>query len=415
MKYLGIDWASASHVVVLTDELGEPLWERSVDHSWSALQCLLEDLERHGAGDQITVGIESGARRLAYALAEAGYTVYEVNPKQSDRFRDRYTAAGAKDDRRDALVLASAVRTDAHRMRPLVAARELDAELQTRCRTRLTLVAQRTRLMQQLRATLHEYYPAILALARPLSSPFVLCVLRSYPDPRRAARAQRRRLSTILGEHRIRGLDTEELRALLRITCFPMTDGEIQAHAQRALALADAIEDISASISAVESTIERCFCDHPDRDIYLSVPGVGAHMAPYLAAEIAAALGPRPQPGALQALAGTCPRTRRTGKQRHGRVSMRKQCHRGLQAALFTVARCSRATSRWADAYYRWQRGRGVRNNTALRSLSNKWAKILCHLLEKHEQYDERCHTENLQRCAVPWMQQERSDQGAAA
>lgn len=414
MKYLGIDWATESHVVVLTDEQGEPLWERSVDHTWSALQCLLDDLERHGAGDQVTVGIESGARRLAFALAEAGHIVYEVNPKQSDRFRDRYTAAGAKDDRRDALVLASAVRTDAHRMRALVAASELDAELQTRCRTRLTLVAQRTRLMQQLRATLREYYPAILALRRPLSSRFVHCLLRSYPDPHRAARAQRRRLSTILREHRIRGLDVEELRTLLRTTCFPMTKGETQAHAQRALALVDAIKDISASISEVESTIERRFRDHPDRDVYLSVPGVGAHMAPYLAAEISTALGSRPQPSALQALAGTCPRTRRTGKQRYGRVSMRKQCHRGLQAALFTVARCSRATSRWADAYYRWQRGRGVRNNAALRSLSNKWAKILCHLLEKRERYDEQRHTDNLLRCAVPWILQAPSDQEAA-
>ena len=43
--------------------------------------------------------------------------VYSVNPKQLDRFRDRFCVSGAKDDRKDALVLASALRTDRRRFR----------------------------------------------------------------------------------------------------------------------------------------------------------------------------------------------------------------------------------------------------------------------------------------------------------
>ena len=45
-----------------------------------------------------------------------------INPKQLDRFRDRFTVSGAKDDRRDAFVLAQSLRTDLHlfsRVRPL--------------------------------------------------------------------------------------------------------------------------------------------------------------------------------------------------------------------------------------------------------------------------------------------------------
>ena len=37
--------------------------------------------------------------------------VHSINPKQLDRFRDRISPAGAKDDRRDARVLADALRT----------------------------------------------------------------------------------------------------------------------------------------------------------------------------------------------------------------------------------------------------------------------------------------------------------------
>ena len=39
------------------------------------------------------------------ALSERGIAVFALNPKQLDRFRDRFSSAGAKDDRRDALVL----------------------------------------------------------------------------------------------------------------------------------------------------------------------------------------------------------------------------------------------------------------------------------------------------------------------
>jgi hypothetical protein len=45
-------------------------------------------------------------------LMEQGFAVFSINPKQLDRFRDRYSPAGAKDDRRDAFVLADSLRTD---------------------------------------------------------------------------------------------------------------------------------------------------------------------------------------------------------------------------------------------------------------------------------------------------------------
>src|SRR4029450_4317689 len=45
-------------------------------------------------------------------LVERGFHVFAINPKQLDRFRDRHTVAGAKDDRRDAFVLADSLRTD---------------------------------------------------------------------------------------------------------------------------------------------------------------------------------------------------------------------------------------------------------------------------------------------------------------
>jgi hypothetical protein len=47
------------------------------------------------------------------------HKVCSINPKQVDRFRDRFTVAGAKDDSRDCDVMASALRTDMHCFRLL--------------------------------------------------------------------------------------------------------------------------------------------------------------------------------------------------------------------------------------------------------------------------------------------------------
>ena len=48
---------------------------------------------------------------VAESPPERGFRVYSINPGQPDRFRDRFCISGAKDDRRDALVLATAFGT----------------------------------------------------------------------------------------------------------------------------------------------------------------------------------------------------------------------------------------------------------------------------------------------------------------
>ncbi len=45
---------------------------------------------------------------------DRGFPVHSINPKQLDRFRDHFWPAGAKNDSRDARVLADALWTDGH-------------------------------------------------------------------------------------------------------------------------------------------------------------------------------------------------------------------------------------------------------------------------------------------------------------
>ncbi len=74
------------------------------------------------AGDEIQVAIEVPHGPVVEMLMERGFKVHSINPKQMDRFRDRFTLAGPKDDSRDAEVMASALRTDPRCFRLLAVA-----------------------------------------------------------------------------------------------------------------------------------------------------------------------------------------------------------------------------------------------------------------------------------------------------
>jgi hypothetical protein len=66
----------------------------------------------------VGIAIEVAWGAVVDTCMENDFSVFSINPKQVDRFRDRYTVAGAKDDSRDARVLASALRTDPNSFKP---------------------------------------------------------------------------------------------------------------------------------------------------------------------------------------------------------------------------------------------------------------------------------------------------------
>ena len=129
--FAGVDWASERHRVCLLNANGQAVGERDVDHTGAGLSELCSWLlEKTGvAPGQIAVAIEVPHGPVVEALLERGFAVYAINPKQLDRFRDRFTVAGAKDDSRDAHVLGDALRTDRQALRRLAVQDPLVIEL----------------------------------------------------------------------------------------------------------------------------------------------------------------------------------------------------------------------------------------------------------------------------------------------
>lgn len=110
-------------------------------------------------------------------LVERGFAVFAINPKQLDRFRDRHTVSGAKDDRRDAFVLADSVRTDQHCFRRVRLDDPLIIQIRELSRVDEDLCQEESRLSNRLRDLLHRFFPQMVELSSPPDDAWLLELL----------------------------------------------------------------------------------------------------------------------------------------------------------------------------------------------------------------------------------------------
>jgi hypothetical protein len=88
--------------------------KNTFEHSGDGIRECIDWLLQLAGGDasSIAVAIEVPHGAVVESLIENNLAVFAINPKQMDRFRDRHTVAGAKDDDLDAFVMADSLRTD---------------------------------------------------------------------------------------------------------------------------------------------------------------------------------------------------------------------------------------------------------------------------------------------------------------
>jgi transposase len=180
----GIDWADQSHDVAITNEQAAKLAAFRIAHTKEGFDQLVGHLRELAATPaEIQVALERPDGLLVAALLEQGYAVYPINPKVVERYRDRYHPSGAKDDARDAQVLAHILRTDGERFRPLTPESDLAAELRLTVRAYQELLTEDVRLTNQLHSCLMDYYPVARELFSSLDAPISLAYLVAFPTP----------------------------------------------------------------------------------------------------------------------------------------------------------------------------------------------------------------------------------------
>src|SRR4051812_26824755 len=153
---------------------------------------------------QVGMALETPRGPVVECVLERDYAVFSINPKQLDRFRDRHTVAGAKDDRRDAFVAANSLRTDGHCFRRVMADDPVVVRIRELSRTEESFSAQLVRTANQLSQLLLRYYPQLLKLCPHPDEPWLWALPEIAPTPQQGARLTLSRLKQLLSKHRIR-------------------------------------------------------------------------------------------------------------------------------------------------------------------------------------------------------------------
>lgn len=409
--YVGIDGGGATHQVCVLDAAGRPVGERAVAHAGADLAALAAWLHELAGPSlaRVAVGLESRHAGPVALCLEHGAAVFAINPKQLERFRERASAAGAKDDRRDAYAAASALRTDRHafhRVMPddarVVALRELS-------RTADELREDARRLANRLRAQLERYFPQVLTLVPAADEPWLWTLLERVATPTAAAQVRETTVARVLKAHRIRRVRAPEVLAALRAPALVVAPGTVEAVSAHVALLVPQLQLVSEQHRRCLAQLEAAVvalagsggappsgaapnASSPEPDalgtavrLVRSLPGVGAVIASALVAEAAGALLARDY-HALRTQGGTAPVTKQSGKQRL--VAMRYACNQRLRTALYHWARVSTQHDAAARQYYATLRRRGHSHARALRSVADRWLRILMAMLAAGAAYD---------------------------
>ena len=399
--YVGFDWASEKHRVCLLDRAGRVVGERDVAHDGAALTDLCEWLIDKSCAEpaRIAIAIEMPHGPIVEMLLERGFAVYAINPKQMDRFRDRFTVAGAKDDSRDSRVLGDSLRTDRRAFRRLCPDEPLVVELREWSRMADDLKQERNRLANRVREQLWRYYPQMLKLADDLAADWFLALWECVPTPAKAAEARGAAISRILRAHRIRRFNAAEVLRILREKPLAVAPGAVEAATAHIGAVAERIELVNRQLNTAQRQLDELCArleqpsegepgqksEQRDVAILRSFPGIGRINLATLLAEAWQPLQRR-EYSVLRAMSGTAPVTRRSGKACI--VLRRLACNKRLERAVYHWARVAVQHDPRSRAKYAELRRRGHSHGRALRSVGDRLLFLACTLLQRQILFD---------------------------
>ena len=386
----GIDWAEAHHDVALVDEAGAIVARARIDTGATGFTSLLALIAEHGGTAADTaVALETDKNLIVVALADAGFTVYPVNPRAVARYRERHGQSGGKSDPGDAAVLAHILRTDRHLHRPLPAVTEQGRAVKALARQHQEAIWALHQTTSRLRSVLLEFYPQALQAFPNLQHKAALTVLAAVATPAAAQKLTRAHLVTLLrrsgrGNHPtlveqiLTDLHTPALRQPPRVE---------QALGTTAAGLIGIVVTMQRTVDQLEAALAREFDAHPQAAVLRSVPGLG----PLLAARLLAEIGDDPQrfadANSLRAFSGTAPVTIASGRSHY--VKARKVRNKRLADACHWWAFAALTNSAGARAHHDRRRAAGDHHNAALRNLANKMLGRLWWCLTHNQSWDD--------------------------
>jgi transposase len=313
----------------------------------------------------------------------------ERGQEQPGRFRQ----SGARDDQSDGYLLADILRTDRGRLQPWHPDSLLTRQMRAKVSWIHHLTRASTRLSNRLRAVLLRYYPAALQVFPNPNTQIALEFIWTYPTPQAAARL---RYAEFVEFAQQQGYSHPKklpyYYAHLKGDYPEASPETVSIYQDKVMQLASLLLQMAHTKVDVLSQLQVLFRQHPDYPIFSSLPGAGDLLEPALLVKFGDDRQRFPTPASVQALAGTCPVTDKSGKRKV--IKFRKACDREWRSLsqAWAIALVNSAKSPLAIAYFEQIRPRCHNRHHAYRCVANRWLAIAWKLWQTHQPYNEVYH-----------------------
>ena len=404
--YIGIDWADTKHDVCLQAPGCEQREFSCLPHQVDDIEQWVRSLRQRFDGP-IAIALELSKGPIVYALQKHDFLVlFPINPSTLAKYREAFTPSRAKDDPTDAELALDLLLCHPDRFQPLQPQSVELRTLATLVEQRRDLVNDRARITNRLRSTLKQYYPQVLEWFDRINTPLFCDFITRWPTLEQVKRARRSTLERFFHQHSMNFPRVLENRYQAIKAATPLTRDAavVTPYRLHARVLAEQLRVTLQAIRRFDDEIAQLAPQHPDYELFSSLPGAG----PSLASRLLVAFGENRQrfsnAADLQKYSGVAPVTERSGRKHW--VHWRWQCPTFLRQTFVEWAAQTVNKSFWAGAYYRQQKAKGCSHQAAVRALAFKWIRILYRCWQARTPYDELIYLEALRRRGSPLLDQ---------
>jgi len=387
MFYVGIDIAKKNHEASIIDLNGKPL-DKSISFSNSEAGCnkLIAMFENFEADtSNIIIGMEATGHywvNLYSYLIDLGFTVYVINPIQSDAFRKMYIRQ-TKNDSKDSFVIAQIMRFGEFSSTSL--ADEDIMALRQLSRYRLALVDECSDWKRKCIALLDQVFPEYSKLFSDTFGVTSRELLSKYPTPEDMLNVDTDTLSDLL---------SKASRGRFGI----LKANEIQEFASNTFgvnfaknAFAFQIKQIIAQINFIEDQLKELEVEisillHQINGVITTITGIGDILGAIIIGEIGdiSRFEAAPQ---LVAYAGLDVSIKQSGDFIGTQTKISKRGSPYLRRAIWLAATVAAFKDPALSVYYQSLKERGKHHLTAIGAVARKMCNIIFAVLRDNEPY----------------------------
>src|SRR4249920_3113059 len=276
---LGLDRSDTKADLCLIQTATGQISSETLSTSTESLRTWLLDVRQRFPNATVAICLEQPAGHLIPFLETYNWiTLYPINPISLQKYRETFVTSRAKDDAKDAQYLAELLLDYCDKLKAWAPQDSQTRLLQQLVVHRRAVIDERTAQTNRLQALLKAYFPQALELCgeelwRPLATAFLL----KWPTLMAVQKAKPATLKAFyyLNGSRSQKLIEQRLKLVEQAVAVSDEPALNQSFALRAQLVCRQLQDIVQTIKEFERQIAQVFANHPDREIFASLPGAG--------------------------------------------------------------------------------------------------------------------------------------------